>query len=137
VAGGSGFRTRAAGLLVELDAGKSPPTGIYFTPNPLRPEEIKSPLNGPLKPARKGGCAHAEMVLVRHWLLVDVDPVKPDGAGAALAAGRVLPLVCILARTARRSHQAAGTASCGFSTSGVPSTEDGAGNVRREVNLLP
>jgi hypothetical protein len=40
--------------------------GVYFTPNPLRPD-----LEGSRASARKADVAR------RHWLLIDVDPVRP------------------------------------------------------------
>jgi len=43
------------------------PEGIYFTPNPLKPD-----MAGRTASARK------EDISARHWLLVDVDPVRPD-----------------------------------------------------------
>jgi hypothetical protein len=43
------------------------PLGVYFIPNPLRPEMLYA-----------DRCANDEDVLCRKWLLVDIDTVRPD-----------------------------------------------------------
>ncbi len=68
--------------------------GIYFTPNPLKPEMLESN-----RSARK------DDVLARSWLLVDVDPIRPTDCASTLdernAAWEVL-------RRVRGSLEAAG-----------------------------
>jgi hypothetical protein len=53
----------------ELDAAGA--TGCYFTLNPLRPDLAGS----------KASCRAAD-VIERHWLLVDVDPYRPQGTSS-------------------------------------------------------
>jgi len=45
-------------------------TGVYFVPNPLRPDVAQS---------RR--CAKREDVIARHWLLIDCDPVRMGADG--------------------------------------------------------
>lgn len=57
---------------VELErAGAS---GVYFTPNPLRPDMATSKR-----------AARDQDVIARHWILIDVDPVRPEGLNKAAA----------------------------------------------------
>lgn len=61
---------------VEFDAQGA--KGVYFTPNPLRPDLIDSQTS-----ARKAD------VVRRLWLLVDIDPIRADGStGSATQAER-------------------------------------------------
>lgn len=46
--------------------------GTYFVPNPIRPDLAGS----------KASCRKTDIV-ERHWLLIDVDPVRPAGASTA------------------------------------------------------
>jgi hypothetical protein len=57
----------------ELDAQGA--RGVYFTPNPLRPDLVPQDA-----PSGKGSARKAD-VIARHWLLIDCDPVRvgPDG----------------------------------------------------------
>lgn len=50
--------------------------GIYFTPNPVSPDLLSRRSNqiGP-----SGRCTTDADILARHWLLIDVDPVRPVG----------------------------------------------------------
>jgi hypothetical protein len=56
----------------ELDAAEA--RGVYFTPNPLRPDLI-------------GGRAAArdDDVIRRCWLLIDCDPIRPAGVSSTIA----------------------------------------------------
>src|SRR5262249_46607670 len=45
--------------------------GVYFTPNPLRPDMVNA----------KGSARKADVVR-RRWLLIDVDPVRPADSPA-------------------------------------------------------
>jgi hypothetical protein len=57
----------------ELDAQGA--RGVYFVPNPLRPDLVPEG-----DPSGKGSARKADVV-ARHWLLIDSDPVRfsPDG----------------------------------------------------------
>jgi replicative DNA helicase len=70
---------QAAGHVAKLEAGRSPPSGIYLVVNPLLQtvERVQAHLNKPLHRAGQGDGAHAEDVSLRRWFLVDVDPVRP------------------------------------------------------------
>src|SRR5262249_27623736 len=59
----------AAAFAQEMD--RLGAAGIYFTPNPIRPDLAGS----------KASCKAADMV-ERHWLLVDVDPTRPAGVSS-------------------------------------------------------
>jgi hypothetical protein len=60
-----------AARALELEAAGA--RGVYFVPNPLRPDIADS---------RR--CARDEDVIARHWLLIDVDPYKFGDDGTRL-----------------------------------------------------
>lgn len=69
--------------------------GVYFTPNPVRPECYRRRANvlGPVLRDKRTGevrprLTHDEDVLGRRWLLIDVDPVRAaDGRGQSATEG--------------------------------------------------
>lgn len=69
----------AAGLIAELDESALAP-GVYVTLNPVRPDLLARAANR-LKRRAPETTADGDIV-VRRWLLVDVDPVRPSGVSA-------------------------------------------------------
>lgn len=53
--------------------------GVYFVPNPLRPDVLKRRPNRAATGRPRGGLAKDDDVLVRRWLFVDGDPVRAKG----------------------------------------------------------
>ncbi len=62
---------------VSLDEGGS--RGCYFIPNPLRSDLVK-----PQDKGMRRGSASTEHVLMRHWMLIDIDPIRVDEDGHPL-----------------------------------------------------
>lgn len=66
--------------------------GIYFVPNPIRPEKI----GGDIKPnsmvieVKRGVATSDADILKREWLLIDIDPVRPDVGLSSSEEERVL-----------------------------------------------
>lgn len=58
--------------------------GVYYTLNPLKPDRLVE--NRPrVRRVQEGELAHDRDVLVRRWVLVDVDPVRPANTSATEA----------------------------------------------------
>lgn len=76
-----GSTTEAAKHCLRMEEAKA--KGIYFTPNPLRPEMLGSKL-----------AANKADILKRSWLLIDIDPIRPADTSSTdderLAAWRIL-----------------------------------------------
>jgi len=53
--------------------------GVYFTPNPVRPELLQRRPNE-IGPATR--CTSDVDILQRRWLLIDIDPVRPKDSSA-------------------------------------------------------
>jgi len=51
-------------------------TGVYFVPNPIKPESLAKCANR-VKKAGRGDAVPDADVLCRRWLLFDADPVRP------------------------------------------------------------
>ncbi len=69
----------AAGFITELDESGLAP-GVYVTLNPVRSDLLARAANR-LKRRAPETTADGD-ILVRHWLLIDVDPVRPSGVSA-------------------------------------------------------
>lgn len=69
----------AASLIAELDESALAP-GVYVTLNPVRPDLLARAANR-LKRRAPETTADGD-ILVRRWLLIDVDPVRPSGVSA-------------------------------------------------------
>ena len=52
--------------------------GIYFTPNPVQPSLLARAANR-IRPTGTEPTTKDEEILIRRWLLVDCDPVRPAG----------------------------------------------------------
>lgn len=56
-------------------------TGVYFIPNPVRPEMLARCANR-IRPVGEGESVSDDHILARHWLLIDADPVRLQGVSA-------------------------------------------------------
>lgn len=71
-----------ADLLKDLERISSA-TAIYFTPNPVKPALLARAFNRARRIDRdRGGLTSDQDIQERHWLLIDVDPVRPAGISA-------------------------------------------------------
>ena len=56
--------------------------GVYVTLNPLDPIKLQQYCEGVIRYAGDNDCAHNADVVARHWLPIDIDPVRPRGVTA-------------------------------------------------------
>ena len=74
-----GDRLRDLAAAVAKDAGGA--AGTYVTLNPARPDLVAR-ADHRLVAAVAGGTTEDTEVVARHWLLIDIDPVRPKGVSA-------------------------------------------------------
>ena len=67
---------KAAAELSDLEAG-----GVYFTPNPIKPDLLGSNPNR-VEVATRGSLTRDVDILGARWLLIDVDPEREAGRSA-------------------------------------------------------
>lgn len=73
---------RAASILAGLE---NRPKGIYFTPNPAKPELLSRAANRLVASSKDRPLTSDTDIAIIRWLLVDLDPERPSGISASAA----------------------------------------------------
>ena len=68
---------------IALDGLKPRPKGIYFTPNPCKPELLSRAANRLLAASKDRPLTSDQDISVIRWLLIDLDPARPSGISAS------------------------------------------------------
>jgi P4 family phage/plasmid primase-like protien len=69
--------------LAAAAAGLAGAKGIYFVPNPIKPALLARAMNRVRGVTERNPTTSDSDILVRHWLLIDVDPTRPSGISAS------------------------------------------------------
>lgn len=72
-----------AEMLIEALPRITSAKGIYFIPNPIEPALLARAMNR-VRKAEKGESTSDQHIVVRRWLLVDVDAQRPTGISATI-----------------------------------------------------
>lgn len=80
----SGYFNDPAALVRALGELRGGWEGVYVVPNPVLPDLLARRLNK-IDWCKRGESTTDAHIIARHWLLVDVDPVRPKGISATQA----------------------------------------------------